>query len=125
MEDAMRDAHQRMENIIEGAYVGTWEWNVQTGETVFNEVWAQIIGYTLDELAPICIKTWEMFVCPDDMKQSAELLERHFAGALPYYDCECRMKHKNGQWVWIYDRGCVINHLSGDISFSLRFAPSK
>jgi PAS domain S-box-containing protein len=112
-EDALRAAHQRMENIIEGTHVGTWEWNVQTGETLFNEVWAQIIGYTLDELAPTCIKTWEMFVCPDDMKQSAELLERHFAGELPYYDCEYRMKHKNGQWVWIHDRGCVITR-TGD-----------
>jgi len=112
-EDALCDANQRMENIIEGTHVGTWEWNVQTGETVFNEVWAQIIGYTLDELAPICVKTWEIFVCPDDMKQSAELLERHFAGALPYYDCEYRMKHKNGQWVWIHDRGCVITR-TGD-----------
>jgi PAS domain S-box-containing protein len=98
----------RLENIIDATHVGTWEWNVQTGETVFNETWAQIIGYTLDELAPVSIKTWEKFAHPDDLKQSVLLLEKHFAGELPYYDYECRMKHKNGHWVWVHDRGRVV-----------------
>jgi two-component system cell cycle sensor histidine kinase/response regulator CckA len=112
-EEALRDANWRLESIIEGTHVGTWEWNVQTGETVFNEVWAQIIGYTLDELAPISIKTWETLVHPEDLKQSGELLERHFAGELPDYDLECRMKHKDGRWVWVYDRGRIITR-TGD-----------
>ncbi len=44
----LMDAYNRLENIIEGTNAGTWEWNVQTGDTVFNERWAQIIGYTLN-----------------------------------------------------------------------------
>ncbi|MCE5264603.1 MAG: PAS domain S-box protein [Deltaproteobacteria bacterium] len=113
IEEALRDANWRMESIIEGTRVGTWEWNVQTGETVFNETWARIIGYTLNELAPIGIKTWETFAHPDDLKRSGELLERHFAGELPDYDLECRMKHKDGHWVWVHDRGRLITR-TGD-----------
>ena len=112
-DDALRDAVWRLESIIEGTHVGTWEWNVQTGETVYNEVWAQIIGFTLDELAPSSIKTFETFVHPDDLKQSDELLEKHFRGELPYYDHDCRMKHKDGHWVWVHDRGRVITR-TGD-----------
>jgi PAS domain S-box-containing protein len=108
VEDSLSTANWRLESIIEGTHVGTWEWNVQTGETIFNEVWAQIIGYTLAELAPISIQTWETFAHPDDLKQSNELLERHFAGERPSYDCTCRMKHKDGHWVWVHDRGRVI-----------------
>jgi PAS domain S-box-containing protein len=114
MEEALRDAHWRLDSIIEGTHVGTWEWNVETGETVFNETWAQIIGYTLAELAPISIETWESFSHPDDLRQCTEMLERHFSGELPYYDSECRMKHKNGDWVWIHDRGRVITRTSDD-----------
>ena len=112
-DEPLRGAAWRLESIIEGTHVGTWEWNVQTGETVYNEVWAQIIGYTLDELAPISIKTFETFVHPDDLKQSDELLEQHFAGELPYYDYDCRMKHKDGHWVWVHDRGRVITRTVG------------
>ncbi len=57
-EETLRDAHWRLESIIEGTHAGTWEWNVQTGETVFNPMWAQIVGYTPEELAPISLKTW-------------------------------------------------------------------
>jgi PAS domain S-box-containing protein len=99
----------RLQSILDSTHLGTWEWNVQTGETIFNDIWAQIIGYTLDELAPVSIKTWETLAHPDDIKLSAELLKRHFAGELPYYDIECRLKHKDGHWVWIHDRGKVVS----------------
>jgi diguanylate cyclase (GGDEF)-like protein/PAS domain S-box-containing protein len=108
-EEALRKANQRQESILDGTYAGTWEWNVQTGETIFNEMWAQLIGYSLDELAPISIKTWETFTHPDDLELSNKLLERHFAGELPYYDCECRMKHKDGHWIWVQDRGSLMS----------------
>ncbi len=111
-EEALREERWRLQSIIEGTHVATWEWNVQTGETVFNETWAQIIGYTLDELSPISIKTWEALVHPDDLKQSDELLERHFSGELSHYDCDCRMKHKDGHWVWVHDRGRIVTRTS-------------
>jgi PAS domain S-box-containing protein len=107
-EEALITERWKLQSIIEGAGCGTWEWNVQTGEVILNKRWAEIIGYTLDELSPVSIKTWEILGHPDDLKKSNRLLERHFAGELPYYDCECRMKHKNGQWIWIQDCGRVI-----------------
>ncbi|MDZ4798962.1 MAG: PAS domain S-box protein [Bryobacteraceae bacterium] len=107
-EEELRERRWRLQSIIEGTRAGTWEWNVQTGETVFNETWAEILGYTLDELSPTSIKTWEALTHPDDLKQSGELIERHFTGESPCYDCECRMKHKDGHWVWVQDRGRII-----------------
>ena len=106
---SLRDERQRLTNIIEGAKVGTWEWNVQTGETIFNERWAELFGYHLAELTPVSITTWTEFVNPDDLKKSSELLERHFRGESVYYECDIRMRHKNGQWVWILSKGKVAS----------------
>jgi PAS domain S-box-containing protein len=100
---------RRLRSIIDGTRIGTWEWNVQTGETVFNERWAEIIGYTLAELEPISIQTWLDLVHPDDKLQSGAMLERHFTGELDYYDMQCRMRHRDGRWVWVHDRGCVVS----------------
>lgn len=61
---------ERQANILEGTNTGTWEWNVQTGETILNERWAEFIGYTLKELAPISIETWRKYTHPDDLKIS-------------------------------------------------------
>ena len=103
-----KQAEQRLNNIIEGTHVGTWEWNVPTGASVFNEHWAEMLGYTLAELQPVSIQTWESLTHPDDLRASNEHLRRVFARELDYYDCECRMKHRDGSWVWIQDRGKVI-----------------
>lgn len=99
----------RLSNIIEGTHIGTWEWNVQTGQVIFNSRWAEIIGHTLDELAPISIETWLKFAHPDDLQQSEILLKDHFAGKIPYYECEARMRHKAGHWIWVLDRGKVLS----------------
>ena len=107
VEEELAVEKQRLASILEGTNVGTWEWNVQTGSTTFNERWADIIGYTLEEISPVSIETWIKFAHPDDLKVSGELLEQHFKGELDYYSFESRMKHKDGSWIWILDRGKV------------------
>lgn len=100
---------QQLINIIEGTNAGTWEWNVQTGETVFNQRWAEIIGYTLDEISPINIETWNDLVHSDDLIESEKKLKRVFEKKEEYYSFVYRMKHKDGYWVWVLDRGKVIS----------------
>ncbi|MBN1760117.1 MAG: PAS domain S-box protein [Chitinispirillaceae bacterium] len=104
-----QNEQSRLASIIEGTRAGTWEWNIQTGETVFNEIWANLIGYTLEEISPVSLETWIKFTHPDDLEKSNVLLEQHFSGELGYYDCECRMRHKDGSWIWVNDRGKVIS----------------
>jgi len=108
-EEALREERLRLQYILEGTNVGTWEWNIQSGETVFNERWANIIGYTLEEISPVSIETWQKFANPEDLKGSNEQLEEHYKGEREYYEIECRMKHKDGYWVWVLDRGKVFS----------------
>ncbi len=100
---------EKLNNVIEGTNVGTWEWNVQTGETVFDERWANIVGYNLDELAPVSINTWIELVHEEDLVVSTQKLQDCFEKKAEYYECECRMKHKNGNWIWVFDRGKVFS----------------
>jgi PAS domain S-box-containing protein len=108
-EELIQIERHRLASIIEGTNVATWEWNVQTGKCRVNERWAEIIGYTLEEISPVTIETWEEFCHPDDLKLSGDMFEQHFSGHIPYYDCEVRMRHKDGSWVWIHDRGKLIS----------------
>ena len=40
-------------------------------------------------------------------KNLDELLQKHFSGEAADFACESRMKHKDGHWVWVLDRGMV------------------
>ena len=104
-ERVLADQRLRLANIIEGTDAGTWEWNVETNETVFNERWAEIVGYTLAELGATTGDTMKSLCHPDDSAQALKLAQQHFDEEMPYYECELRMRHKLGHWVWVLARG--------------------
>lgn len=104
----LNESRTRLEMALEGAKAGMWDWNIQTGDIVFNERWAEIAGYSLEELEPTSIKTWGELYDPDHSQQARELLRQHFAGETDFYECEARLRHKNGSWVWVIDQGKVM-----------------
>lgn len=106
---AIAQERERLQHIIEGTNVGTWEWNVQTGEVIINERWAEMIGYSSDELQPVTIDTWKANAHPDDLPKAQALLCEHFEGIQPYYQSAIRMRHKQGNWVWVQSRGKVYS----------------
>ncbi len=73
------------EVIIQSTNAATWEWNIQTGAVVFNERWAEIIGYSLAELAPISIETWKRLVHPKDYQRSNKEFEKVFQHKKKFY----------------------------------------
>jgi PAS domain S-box-containing protein len=95
---------RRLKAVIESMDIGTWEWNVQTGEVVYNERWAQIMGRTLQEISPTTSTTWLKYIHPDDVPASNALMLRHFAGETPFFDTRRRMLHRDGHWVWVHER---------------------
>lgn len=98
---------QKLTNIIEGTKLGTWEWDIETGYLAINEQWAKMVGYTLEELGETRSQTWHRFAHPEDLKESEKLIEEHLKGKTDYYDFEIRMKHRDGNWIWVHDRGQV------------------
>ncbi len=99
---------ERLQEIIWATNAGTWQWNVETGEVEINETWAEIIGYALEQLEPVSIQTWINMAHPDDLQRSNDELQKVFNGEKQFYECEIRMQHRLGHWVWILDRGKII-----------------
>jgi PAS domain S-box-containing protein len=108
-EQELSESRDRLDLAIKGTDAGLWDWQVQTGHVLFDERWAEIIGYSLSELEPLSIRTWTDHCHPEDLVKSGIELEKHFAGKTDSYFCEVRMRHKKGNWVWILDRGKVVS----------------
>ena len=102
------DERLRLQSIIQGTGAGTWESNIQTGELRVNEEWARLLGYTLAELQPITSATWEEHMHPEDLVTAKARITQHFDGELPHFETEVRMRHRNGDWVWVLSRGQLI-----------------
>jgi len=106
-ENELASERQQLLHIIEGTRIGIWKWDISTNAEEFNSYWAEMLGYALEELEPTSIETWAALTHPDDLKVALERAQLHFSGAAEYYNCEIRMRHKLGHWVWILSRGKV------------------
>ncbi|WP_027108025.1 PAS domain-containing protein [Lacticigenium naphthae] len=98
----------RYKEIFEKTGMGAWEWNVETGKSFYNEGWAQLIGYSLDEFPDISIHTFYQFLHPQDKDRVQQKLKNVFEKKEGVYEIEIRMQHKKGHWIWIEDRGIVV-----------------
>ncbi|MDF1485250.1 EAL domain-containing protein [Ramlibacter sp. H39-3-26] len=110
--DARRDADrradaERLELTLTGADVGLWDWDVPSGRMFFNERWYAMLGYAASEIAPF-VRNWLALVHPEDRARINQRLDPHLRGETPVYECEYRMRHQDGHWVWILDRGKLM-----------------
>jgi len=97
-----------LDDIINATNMGIWEWNMKTGDVLVNEHYARIIDYTLDELTPFTLSSWKDLVHHGDKEKVEMNLQGQIQGKSKHYDCELRMKKKDGSWIWVHNRGKVI-----------------
>jgi len=98
----------QLQLVIDSTAVGIWDWYIDTNKVTFNNRWAEIIGYTLNEIEPCTIDTWYSYAHPEDLVISNKKIQEHFAGETDYYASEVRMKHKNGHWIWVLDTAKIV-----------------
>lgn len=108
MTNQQDDPSKRLELVINTTGVGIWDWCVQSGELTFNERWAEMIGYSIDELQPTLFSTWSKNIHPADLIKAEHFIKLHFSGELEVYEIELRMKHKLGHYVWVLASGKLI-----------------
>ncbi len=94
--------------LVEGTDSGTWELDLISGKANYNHIWAEIIGFKLEELKPLSKNTWAERVHPEDLRKCEKQLNAHVNGETDRYTCTHRMKHKDGHWVWVLARGKVF-----------------
>ena len=102
----LEQSERRARAAIEGTRVGTWEWNIETGDMEVNQRWREICGYDTDN--PMNTDTWQGMIHPDDLKNTLHLLDSHIAGISDQYDSQYRIRHQDGHWIWVHSCGRIF-----------------
>jgi PAS domain S-box-containing protein len=106
-EEALRESEQRLALALWGAELGLWDWNMQTGEMIRNQRWAEMLGFSLDEIEHDT-SALEKLLHPDDKGKVDSALKQYIEGKTPSYQCEVRLRSKSGDWKWVLVRGKVV-----------------
>lgn len=92
---------------LEAAGLGVWDWNLRTGRCYYSEPWCRMLGYRRNEL-PENADLWLLLIHPDDRDRAVQSGDRHISGETGSIETEMRLRHKQGHWVWVLDRGSVV-----------------
>lgn len=103
----LKEKEQALELAIQGASLGTWDWHLYTNYVKINEYWAEMLGYTAEEIAP-AYSSWEHLVHPDDKELVLAAIFNHLNGDSEAFKVENRLRHKKGHWVWVLNKGKVV-----------------
>jgi PAS domain S-box-containing protein len=90
-----------------GTEIGLWDWDVVNDRLTWINDWCEHTQLTAfsgtghEEL-------WSSRIHPDDVAAYREAVSRHLGGHAPPYDVEYRLRNRDDAWVWIQERGRVI-----------------
>ena len=98
--------NDRLEAILEGAHLGAWDWYLQDNRVVFDRRWCKMLGLVYEN-TPMELKTWDQLIHPEDREQAYQDVRDHIEGKTEFYENTHRLKHANGSWVWILDKGRI------------------
>jgi PAS domain S-box-containing protein len=97
---------------VAGSNDGIWDWNIANDSIYYSPRWKGMLGYEEHELTRGFVE-WEELVHPDDKEFATTSLEKYLAQQAPEYDVELRLRHKDGRYVWIRDRGKALRRPDG------------
>ncbi|GEM_PF-334700 len=106
-EIALRESEQRLELALQGAELGLWDWDLQTGRAVWSDRAVETYGYPAGEIEPT-VQNWKRHVHPDDWPMVSDALNAHLEGRSPHFEVDYRIRCKTDELKWALTRGKVV-----------------
>lgn len=98
--------NRRFDYILEGAGLGAWDWWLDTNKVIFDRRWCEMLGLKHEETKQE-LSTWDERVHPDDREKAYQDIKAYLSGEVSVYENIHRMRHCDGRWIWILDRGRI------------------
>ena len=106
---------ERLKLALDAANEGLWDFDLITDAAYFSPQWLAMLGYKKEQVEP-CMTSWERLLHPDDRSRSIQTFQDHLLGLTEQYEDEFRLKHRNGDWMWILARGKVVERDDVDMA---------
>ncbi len=117
-EAALKEREEQLHLAIDSANLGLWDMNLINGEMVHNQRWAEMLGFSMNELEKPS-EWWGQRVHPEDYQNITNISDLHRAGKIPFFDAIYRMKHKNEEWRWVHSKGKIISWDSDGVALRM------
>lgn len=103
---ALSKSEARLALALKASELGLWDWNLQTDEVHHTQI-QELFGLEPDQVTAL-LRHLKPRLHPDDLPALKKALVEHLKGRTEDYQIEYRVRHGDGHWVWIEDRGRAV-----------------
>ncbi|RDK00032.1 PAS domain-containing protein [Paraburkholderia lacunae] len=91
---------------IENARIGLWDWDIELDSMFYSDRTLEILGAPQENFRTA--DDWVACLHPDDRAVYRDAQAAHFESRSEHYECELRIRHGDGHYKWVSDRGKVV-----------------
>ena len=106
-ETRLRASEERLALALENGSDGVWDWSVHDQELWFADSLLGMLGFSPGDIA-VSVATWSSLIHPEDQDAAQRQFYDHLKGLTPTYECEHRLRRKDGGFAWVLARGRVV-----------------
>jgi PAS domain S-box-containing protein len=110
VEEALRDSYERLQRALEASHAGTWRVDLITGLDGRDAALNRLLGLPATPTVQPT-EDWFTYIHPDDLPSMRDAWERSMVTGL--YDVVHRLVRRDGQTLWVHDRGLVCLDATG------------
>lgn len=108
-------SQQRYTMAALGSRIGLWDWDVERGDVFLSARWKEMLGYADNDFEST-IEHWIERIHPDDRSELNDIIHNPLTVAHGRFECEIRMRHRDGSYRWMLCSGAVEANNEGAIS---------
>ena len=106
---SLKVSQERFDLAMKGSNDGLWDRDLENNKVYYSERWKNMLGYSDTEF-PNDIKAFEELLHPEDRKRVLQRFNDHLNGESDLYENIFRIRHKNGHYISVLDRGKAIRN---------------
>jgi diguanylate cyclase (GGDEF)-like protein/PAS domain S-box-containing protein len=109
---ALHESEERYAVAAQGANDGLWDWDLRSGRVYYSPRWKAMVGCTDHEVGDAASE-WLDRIHPDDRARVQADLDAHVAGHSPHFESEHRIRHRDGSYRFVLNRGLAVRDARG------------
>lgn len=117
LEAELRRSEARYKSIISLSNTGAWEYDRVKDILWCSPEYFKILGHNPSNFPSNLSQSWSEFLHPDDKEKALHIFSHYLEkGTEEMYENHFRMRHKNGQWIWIWSRGQTLRDKNNQLT---------
>lgn len=103
-----KETTKQYRQLLTMSKTGAWEYFPATGIMDCNDIYFSLLGRNIDDYKLNLNEAWTDLLHPEDRPEAMRMFSEYLENPKGMFECEFRMLHTDGRWIWIYSRGGLL-----------------